>query len=94
MLQALWRTATEMADSKKAGYSFLASIMLAVLIVWLHVDATTAGIIVGPLVVGALGQAHVDAQAAKAKGAPVIAGPVIGELKTGAPFETETRPGD
>jgi predicted short-subunit dehydrogenase-like oxidoreductase (DUF2520 family) len=84
MLQALLRTMTEMADSKKAGYSILATIILAVLIVYFKVDSETAGVIVAPLVVGTVAQAHVDAAEKKSQ-TPAATGPVnIGEVKTDA----------
>jgi hypothetical protein len=87
LLQALLRTLTESADSKKAFYSFAATAVLALLILHWHVDPVIAGVIVGPLVLLTGAQAHVDAQTAKAKGAPTISGPVIGELNTSAPAE-------
>lgn len=69
MLPALIRTITELLDSKKATYSFVATIVMAVLIVYFKVDRETALFIVSPLVAGTVAQAHVDAAAAK-KGTP------------------------
>ena len=65
MLPAFLRTLTELLDSKKAAYSFVACFVLAILIVYLKVDRETALIIVSPLLGGAALQAHVDASAAK-----------------------------
>lgn len=70
MLKALSSTITELADSKKAAYSFAATLVMAVLIVAFKVDRETAAFIVAPLVAGAVAQAHVDAAAAKGPQAP------------------------
>ncbi len=79
MFKALGSTITELADSKKFAYAFTASLVLGVLIVALHVDPTTAGVIVGPLMIGLLGQAHVDASIAKG-GAGSMSGANIGQV--------------
>lgn len=95
MLQAFVRTLTELLDSKKAAYSFLAAIMMAVLIVYFKVDRETALIIVSPLGLGTVSEAHVDAARAKASGPGTIKEMAVGQLVTpGAPFETQTNPGD
>lgn len=104
LLQALLRTFTETADSKKAFYSFLATALLAVLILHFKVDPVIAGVIVGPLVVLTGTQAHVDAKAAAAKGTGSIKEMAVGQLidsrelapgeKLADAFDSKTRPGD
>lgn len=65
MLQALLRTITELLDSKKAAYSFIASVAASVLHLYFGVDVQNALLLVSPLGVATLSQAHVDAAAAK-----------------------------
>ena len=65
MLQAIVRTVTELLDSKKAAYSFLATIFASVLHLYFGVDVQNALLLVSPLGVATLSQAHVDAAAAK-----------------------------
>ena len=65
MLQAIIRTVTELLDSKKAAYSFLATIVASVLHLYYGVDVQNALLLVSPLGVATLSQAHVDAAAAK-----------------------------
>lgn len=69
MLQALLRTVTELLDSKKAVYSFVATVGASVLHLRYGVDVQDALLLVSPLGVATLSQAHVDAAAAKS-GAP------------------------
>ena len=74
MLQAIIRTVTELLDSKKAAYSFLATIVASVLHLYYGVDVQNALLLVSPLGVATLSQAHVDAAAAKnGKGVTVTA---------------------
>jgi hypothetical protein len=65
MLQAIVRTVTELLDSKKAAYSFIATIFASVLHLYFGVDVQNALLLVSPLGVATLSQAHVDAAAAK-----------------------------
>jgi hypothetical protein len=65
MLQAIVRTITELLDSKKAAYSFLATIFASVLHLYFGIDVQNALLLVSPLGVATLSQAHVDAAAAK-----------------------------
>ena len=65
MLQAILRTATELLDSKKAAYSFVATIFASVLHLYYGIDVQNALLLVSPLGVATLSQAHVDAAAAK-----------------------------
>ena len=63
MLQALFSTITELLDSKKAAYSFIATIIACVLHLHFGVDPTNAILLVSPLGAATLAQAHVDAKA-------------------------------
>ena len=65
MLQALARTVTELFDSKKAAYSFLATIFASVLHLYFGVDVQNALLLASPLGLATISQAHVDAAAAK-----------------------------
>jgi hypothetical protein len=65
MLQTLLRTATEILDSKKAAYSFVAAIGASVLHLYFGVSVQDALLLVSPLGVATISQAHVDASAAK-----------------------------
>lgn len=65
MLQATLRTITELLDSKKAAYSFLATLGASVLHLHFGIDVQNALLLVSPLGVATLSQAHVDAAAAK-----------------------------
>ena len=65
MLQAIVRTVTELLDSKKAAYSFLATLFASVLHLYYGIDVQNALLLVSPLGVATLSQAHVDAAAAK-----------------------------
>jgi hypothetical protein len=73
MFQALLSTITELLDSKKAAYSFIATILACVLHLYFGVDVTNALLLVSPLGVATASQAHVDASAAKSKSASVAA---------------------
>lgn len=65
MLRALLRTATEIADSKKAAYSFLNIIFACVLHLNFGVNVQDALLLVSPLSFLTLAQAYVDASAAR-----------------------------
>ncbi len=65
MLKALVRTITEILDSKKAAYSFIAVFATCVLHLHFGVSIENALLIVSPLGVATISQAHVDASAAK-----------------------------
>ena len=62
MLQALVRTITEILDSKKAAYSVLATALAVVLHLHFGVSPENALILVSPLGVATVAQAHVDAK--------------------------------
>ena len=63
MLPALLSTITELLDSKKAAYSFIATIIACVLHLHFAVDPMNAMLLVSPLGAATLAQAHVDAKA-------------------------------
>lgn len=65
MFRALLRTATEIADSKKAAYSFLNMIGACVLHLCFGVGVQDALLLVSPLTFLTLAQAFVDACAAR-----------------------------
>jgi hypothetical protein len=65
MLQALIRTITEILDSKKAAYSFIATVGASVLHLYFGVSVQDAILLVSPLGLATLSQAHVDAAMAK-----------------------------
>lgn len=65
MLQALVRTIIELLDSKKAAYSFLASLGASILHLYFGVSIQDALLLVSPLGLATVSQAHVDAAAAK-----------------------------
>lgn len=75
MLKALVRTVTEILDSKKAAYSFIAVFATCVLHLYFGVSLQDALLIVSPLGVATISQAHVDASAAKQPKAAVAATP-------------------
>jgi hypothetical protein len=82
MLQALLRTIIELLDSKKAAYSFLAAAIAIVLHLKFGVSIEDAILLVSPLGLATVAQAHVDAQLASNKterppAAPTVP-PVIG----------------
>lgn len=68
MLQALVRTITELLDSKKAAYSFIASIGASFLHLYFGVSVADSLLLVSPLVAGTVAQAHVDAKKAGSTG--------------------------
>lgn len=70
MLQALRRTITEILDSKKAIYSLIAVAIMVVLHVYFGITVQDALLLVSPLGVATLAQAHVDAARMKSGGAP------------------------
>lgn len=73
MFRALLRTATEIADSKKAAYSFLNVIGACVLHLYFGVNVQDALLLVSPLSLLTLAQALVDMGAARqAKPSPVL----------------------
>jgi len=65
MLKALISTITELLDSKKAAYSFIAALGASVLHLYFGVSPENALLLVSPLGVATAAQAHVDASAAK-----------------------------
>jgi hypothetical protein len=73
MLQALLRTATEILDSKKAAYSFIAAVFASVLHLYFGLTVENALLLASPLALATAAQAHVDASAAKNKTAEAAA---------------------
>jgi len=69
-LSALSRTFTEVLDSKKWVGSYVAAAFAAVLHLAFGVSIENALLLASPISLGVLGQAHVDAATAKAKGTP------------------------
>jgi hypothetical protein len=65
MFKAIYRTVTEICDSKKAAYSFLNMIGACVLHLCFAVSVKDALFLVSPLTFLTLGQAYVDACMAK-----------------------------
>lgn len=61
---ALLRTLTELLDSKKAAYSFLATAIAIVLHLKFNVSIEDALLLVSPLGLATAAQAHVDAKLA------------------------------
>jgi hypothetical protein len=62
MLQALLRTLTEILDSKKAAYSFIATAIAIILHLEFGVSPENALLLVSPLGLATAAQAHVDAK--------------------------------
>ena len=62
MLSALMRTFTEILDSKKAAYSFIAAAVAVVLHLKFGVSPENALLLVSPLGVATVAEAHVDAK--------------------------------
>ena len=62
MLQALSRTLTEILDSKKAAYSFIATAVAIILHLEFGVSPENALLLVSPLGLATAVQAHVDAK--------------------------------
>ena len=74
MLQAVLRTVTEILDSKKAAYSFIAALGASVLHIYFGLSVQDALLLVSPLGVATISEAHVDAARAKnSKSVPVSA---------------------
>lgn len=74
MFKATLRTITELLDSKKAAYSFIAVILACVLHLYFGVTVEAALLLVSPLAVATVAQAHVDASTAKAAAALLSGG--------------------
>ena len=89
MLKALLSTITELLDSKKAAYSFIATILACVLHLRFGVDVQNALLLVSPLGVATLSQAHVDASAAKSKPADAPVAPVASTTAAADPAPAE-----
>lgn len=94
-IKALYSTITELADSKKTVYGFAATIVFILLVQYLHWSVEAAGVAVAPIVAAGAGQAHVDAQTAKAQGSGTIKEMAVGQLidaggSKPATFETVT----
>ena len=88
MLKALQRTITEILDSKKAAYSFIAAAAASVLHLYFGVSVQDALLLVSPLGVATLSQAHVDASAAKnstSNASTTSAGTADGSTSAAAP---------
>lgn len=79
-IKALWSTFTEIADSKKWIGSYVAAIFAAVLHVFFGVSVENALLLVSPISLGVLGQAHVDGKAAAAQGSGTIKEMAVGQL--------------
>jgi hypothetical protein len=90
MLQALISTLTELLDSKKAAYSFIATIMACVLHLYFGVSVENALLLVSPLGVATISQAHVDA--ASAKSAKSANAPVAAAVTTTTTVVTDPAP--
>lgn len=69
MFQATIRTITELLDSKKAAYSFIAVAFASVLHLYFGVTVENALLLISPLGLATAAQAHVDAATAKSGGA-------------------------
>ena len=65
MFDAFRRTIVELLDSKKAAYSFIAALGASVLHLYFEISVQDALLLVSPLGVATLSQAHVDAAAVK-----------------------------
>ena len=76
MFNAIYRTVTEICDSKKAAYSFLNMIGACVLHLCFAVGVKDALFLVSPLTFLTLAQAYVDACAAKQKPGTALPFPV------------------
>ena len=88
MLKALLNTITELLDSKKAAYSFIAAIGASVLHLYFEVSVQEALLLVSPLGVATLSQAHVDAAAAKnGRTTATVTAAVTGTAEPAAPTE-------
>jgi hypothetical protein len=85
MFKALYRTVTEICDSRKAAYSFLNMIAACVLHLCFAVSVKDALFLVSPLTFLNLMQAYVDACAAKQQQKPGTALPFPVPLPPSAP---------
>lgn len=85
MLQALIRTITEILDSKKAAYSFIATIGACVLHLYFGISIQNALLLVSPLGVATISQAHVDASSAKYAKSAATANPTPAVVAAPAP---------
>ena len=90
MLKALFSTITELLDSKKAAYSFIAAIGASVLHLYFEVSVQDALLLVSPLGVATLSQAHVDATAAKHGQSGTTATVTASVTETAAPVIAES----
>ena len=88
MLKALISTITELLDSKKAAYSFIAALGASVLHLYFEISVQDALLLVSPLGVATLSQAHVDAAAEKSKGAAASSVVAVGIDASPAPSNT------
>jgi hypothetical protein len=103
MLQALLRTVTEILDSKKAAYSFIAAATAIVLHLQFGVSPENALLLVSPLGLATAAQAHVDAKrgvstTASTSGATPSAGttggtPAAGSTSEAAPADPSATQG-
>ena len=93
-LQVLGGTLTELLDSKKWIGSYIAAIFAAVLHLCFGVSIENALLLVSPISLGVLGQAHVDAAAAKGRSpsavGQLIEAPGTSVLRPPEAFETTT----
>jgi len=89
MLQALVSTITELLDSKKAAYSFIAALGASVLHLYFQVSVQDALLLVSPLGVATISQAHVDASAAKNGGSAAATTTVTATVERAAPTDAE-----
>lgn len=93
MLKALLSTITELLDSKKAAYSFIAALGASVLHLYFEISVQDALLLVSPLGVATLSQAHVDASAAKHSATGATTATVTAHVETTAtPAPTDTDP--
>jgi len=84
MLQALIRTVTELLDSKKAAYSFIAALGASVLHLYFKLSIQDALLLVSPLGVATLSQAHVDAAVAKSAGSATATATATTDVSSGS----------
>lgn len=77
LARAFGSTLSEILDSKKWVGSYIAAIFAAVLHLGFGVSIENALLLASPISLGVLGQAHVDASAAKSSG---MNGATIGQL--------------
>lgn len=87
MLQALIRTITELLDSKKSAYSFIAALGACVLHLYFEISVQDALLLVSPLGLATVSQAHVDAAAAKRGPAGTTTATVTATVEAAAPAD-------